>query len=277
MRARKNICSVSVTTVTGTYKDLADFGYTVDTWVDALSGPSKSLAVASVPGKTETVKLSTTPTVKPGQFQIVGTVIGATIAEYLTNIRNLKGWANDAVALKLLALDTTTFIEVDQTEAPVVHIGPPGVTPASRVTITFDALKPYWQSTSVTSNAITTSFTEQALGTLKVYPVIRFTGAPSGLTLTYADSAGTTVQTLTLAGLTTSGATYTEIDMANSTVSQMISAVLTNAIDKKTTGDFFALSPKDSDRVTPTWCKLKYSLSGGSVSGVTCDYRKLYL
>jgi hypothetical protein len=267
---------VAVTTVAGTYKDLADFGYTVEGWVDALSGPTRSFATAPVPGRIETVKLSSAPAVKAGQFQIVGTVTGDTMAGYLANLRNLKGWAVRAVAVKLLALDSTVFMEVDQADAPVVAVGMP-INLASRVTVTFDALKPYWQSTSLTSNALTTSFTEQALGTAPVRPVITFTGAPSGLTLTYADSAGTTVQTLTLAGLTTSGATQTAVDCYNSTVIQTISGVATDAIstlDNAT--DFFALDPKDADTVTPTWPKLKYSLSGGSVSGVTCVYRKNY-
>jgi phage-related protein len=276
MKPRKNIVGVSVTTVSGTYKDLADFSYTVEGWVDALSGPARSFTTASVPGRIETVKLAATPAVKPGQFQIVGTVTGDTMAAYLANLRNLKGWAVRAVALKLLALDTTTFVEVDQTEAPVVAVGMP-VNLASRVTVTFDVLKPYWQAATATSNAVTTSFTEQPLGTAPVRPVVTFTGAPSGLTLTYADSAGVTVQTLTLAGLTTEGATQTVIDMDAMTVVQTISGVATDAIatlDNAT--DFFALDPKDADTVTPIWPKLKYALSGGSVSGVTCAYRACY-
>lgn len=277
MRARKNIVSASVTTVTGTYKDLADFGFTVETWTDALSGPARSFALGTVPGRLDTVKLATDAAVKPGQIVITGTVAGDTMSAYLTNLRNVKGWAVDTVALKFLALDANVFVEVDQTEAPVIHIGIPGLTPATRLSITFQSLKPYWQSTSVTSNALSTSLTEQALGTAPVFPVITFTGAPSGLTLTYADSAGTTLKTLTLAGLTTVGATQTVVDCAASTVIQTISGDATDAIDKLVEpSDFFSLRPKDSDRVTPTWCKLKYSLSGGSVSGVTCAYRKAY-
>jgi len=274
MRARSGIVSAAVGSVTATYKDLADFGFTVESWTDALSGPARSFSTAAVPGRLETVKLAPDPAVKPGQIIVNGTVTGDTISDYLTNLRNLKGWAVRAVALKLLALDAATFVEVDQTEAPVVHLGIPGLTPATRVSITFQALKPYWQSTTLTSNTLTTGLTEQALGTAPVRPVIRFTGAPTGLTLTYADYLNTTVGTLTLSGLD-AGATYTEIDMDVMSVVQMISGVLTNAIDTLDNAtDFFALDPKDADTVTPTWPKLKYALAGGSVSGVTCSYRK---
>lgn len=278
MRARKNIVSASVTTVTGTYKDLADFGFTVEGWVDALSGPSRTFPTAPVPGRLETVKLSTAPAIKPGQFQIIGTVTGDTMSEYLTNLRNLKGWAVRAVALKILALDSSVFIEVDQAEAPVVSVGMP-TNFAGGVTLTFDALKPYWQAASATSNTITTSFSAQALGTAPVRPVITVTGNPSVVTLTYANSGGTTVQTLTLTGLTTSGATQTVIDCANSTVVTTVSSVATDMIAKLDTAtDFFALDPVDGDysnTASPAHPQLKYSATG-TVTNVACVYRAGY-
>jgi hypothetical protein len=80
---------------------------------------------------------------------------------------------------------------------------------------------------------------------------------------------------LSLAGLVTASATQIVIDMAAMTVVQTVSAVATNAIGKLTSGDFFALDPKDSDTVTPTWCKLLYTATG-TVSAVACVYRKAY-
>ena len=276
MRVKKNIVSASVTTVTGTYKDLGDFGFTVESWTDALSGPARSFAPAEVPGRTDTTKLSTTPTIKPGQIVITGTVAGDTMSAYLTNLRNLKGWLVRTVAIKVLALDANVFLEVDQTEAPVIHFGIPGLTPATRVSITFQALKPYWQSTTLEANAIGTSFSEQALGTAPVRPVITVTGNPSAITFTYANSGGTTVQLLTLSGLTTSGATQTVIDCANSTIVSTISGTPTDVIAKlDTSTDFFALDPADADTVTPVWPKLKYSATG-TVTAVSCSFRKSY-
>jgi hypothetical protein len=274
------IVSVSTSSVTGTYKDLADFGFVVEGWTDVLSGPAREYQTGTRPGRIDTVLLSTDPLYKPGEFRVFGTVCSRspsyTLASLVSDVQNLKGWCARAVALKVETFTTSQFIQCKLTGAIVEHFDIPGVQLAAKVSLTFQALDPLWYATSATSNSVTTSLTEQALGTAPVRPVITFTGAPSGLTLTYADSTGTTVQTLTLAGLTTSGATATVVDMANLTVTQTISAVATDAISKITAGDFFALDPKDADTVTPTWCKLMYALSGGSVSAVSCSYRKSY-
>jgi len=276
MRVRSGIVSVSVTTTAGTYKDLADFGYTVDRWQDANSFPPREYTVGSRPGRIGAALLSADPLYEPREVVVSGTVTADTFAAHVSAIEALKGWCARAVALKVSALDGTRVLACSLVGATTQAVGIPGKTPASTVSLTFRAVEdPLWYATTVTSNSLTTSFTEQALGTAPVRPVITFTGAPSGLTLTYADSAGTTVQTMTLAALETSGATQTVVDMSALTVVQTISGVATNAISKITTGDFFALDPKDADTVTPTWPKLKYSATG-SVSGVTCAYAKAY-
>ena len=275
MRARRGIASLSVTTVTGTYKDVADLGFTVDSWADALSGPTRSFPTAPVPGRVDSVKLSSTPTLKPGQFQLAGTVTGDTMATYLANLRAVKGWAVRAVAFKLNALDANVFVEVDQSEAPVMSIGMP-VNLAARVTITFDALKPYWQSTTLTSNNLTTSYTEQALGEAPSRPVIRLTGALTNPTVSYADSSGTLVMSIGLTIALAGAGDYVEIDCQNSTVVKSVSSVVSDAAGTLSAGDFFALDPRDADMATPTYCKVKYAITAGSVSSATCTYRKHY-
>lgn len=274
------LVSVSVTTTGGTYKDLADFNAIVENWPDLLSGPTREWLEAVRPGRIDTAELDNDPRYKPADFQIILTVYartsGYTVASMLTDLRNLKGWMARCIAIKVDAIETAMFKACKCTDIKVEDVGVVGGTPAMRVVCAMHAKDPLWYSTSQTSNALTTSLTEQALGTAPVRPVIAFTGAPSGLTLTYADSAGATVQTLTLAGLETTGATQTVVDMDALTVVQTISAVAANAVDTITSGDFFALDPDDADTVTPTWCKVKYALSGGSVSGVTCVYRKAY-
>lgn len=280
MMVSRGLVSVSVTSVSGTYKDLADFNFAVDGWSDVLSGPLREYAEAPRPGRIDTVILSTDPAYRPAEMVVTGTVCSDspsyTLASLLTDVQNLKGWCARAVAVKVETFTTSQFRQVKLTGATVTHFDIPGKQKAAKVSLTFRAHDPLWYSTSTTSNSLTTSLTEQSIGTAPVRPVITFTGAPGGLTLTYANSAGTTVQTLTLAALTTSGATQTVVDMANLTVIQTISGVATDAVSKITSGDFFALDPADSDTVTPTWCKVMYALSGGSVSAVTCAYRKAY-
>lgn len=276
MRVRTGIVSVSVTTVSGTYKDLADFGLTVDGWGDAMSMPSREYPTGSRPGRIGGVKLATTALYKSKQIIITGTVTSDTFAAHITAISALEGWCARAVALKVSGLDSARFLECNLVNATVTPLGIPAKTPASSVALTFEALESVlWQSTSTTTNSLTTSLTEQALGTAPVRPVITVTGNPSAFSLTYANSAGTTVQTLALAGLTTSGATSIVIDMNALTIVQTVSAVAASVIAKLTTGDFFALDPADADTVTPTWCKVSYAATG-TVSAVSCAYRKSY-
>jgi hypothetical protein len=274
------IVSVSVTTTTGTYKDLADFNFAVDGWTDLLSGPQRTYATGSRPGRLDTALLATPALYKPNELTITGTVCSDSpsyaMSDLIADVQNLKGWCARTVALKVSTLNSAAFLSCSLTGAFVSHFDVPGKQRAAKVSLTFQALDPVWYSTTLTTNAITTSLTQQALGTAPVRPVITFTGAPSGLTLTYADSAGTTVQTLVLAGLTTSGATSLVVDMSAMTIVQTVSGTPASVVSKITSGDFFALDPKDADTVTPTWCKLVYSLSGGSVSAVACAYRKAW-
>lgn len=278
------LVSVSVTTLGGSYKDLADFNLVVDTWPDVLSGPLREYAQADRPGRIGSVLLSTDATYKPAQFQITGTVYARTssysYAAMLTDLRNLKGWVARCAAVKVSGIDSTMVRSCKLTGFTSQDIGIVGSSPAMRVSMTFEGVDPLWYAASATSNDLTTSLTEQALGTAPVWPVITFTGAPSGLTLTYADSAGATVQTLTLAGITTSGATQTVVDCNLSRVVTTISSVETDMISTLDTAtDFFALDPKDGDysnTASPSHPQLKYALSGGSVSGVTCAYQKAY-
>jgi hypothetical protein len=272
--------AVSTSSVTGTYKDLADFRFVAESWSDAFSGPLRDYQKGARPGRTDTALLSSSPIYRPGEMVVAGTICAPnstsyTIADLLTDIQNLKGWCARCVALKVTAYSSSFYRQAKLIGATVEHYDVPGRQKAARVALTFECVDPLWYSTSETNNAITTSLTEQALGTAPVRPVITVTGNPSAFSLTYANSAGTTVQTLALASLTTSGATSLVIDMNALTVVQTVSAVAASAVSKITTGDFFALDPVDADTVTPTWCKLLYTATG-TVSAVSCVYRKAY-
>lgn len=271
------IVSVSTSSVTGTYKDLADFGFVVDAHPDVFAWPSLTRPTAQIPGQLASVPLATRPTGALREFRVGGTVVGATLAAALANARNLIGWCARAVAVKT-AHDASTFLQValgNVTAEPLLPLA--GSLFGVAVTLTFQATTdPLWRATSLTTNNLTTALTEQALGTAPVAPVIRLTGALTDPTITYADSSGTTVTTLALT-LTLPGASdYVEIDSAARTVVKSVSSVLSDAIDTISGGDFPVLDPADSDTVTPVWCQLKYAIGGGSVSAATAAYRKAY-
>jgi hypothetical protein len=277
------LVSISTTTIAGTYKDLADFNFVVENWPDILSGPLPEYVEGTRPGRVDTARLDDYPRFRPAEFQVVGTVYarssGYSVSSMLTDLRSLKGWCARAAYLKVNTLDSAMVREARLVGVTAQDIGVVGGTAAMRVSLSFKGHDPLWYSTSETSNAITTSFSAQALGTAPVWPVVTVTGNPSALTLTYADSAGATVQTLTLTGLVTSGATSTVIDMNRHTVTQVIAAVSANAIEYLDTAThFFALDPAHGDYsviASPAHPQLKYSATG-SVSSVACVYRKAY-
>lgn len=267
------IVSVSVTTVSGTYKDLDDFGFVVDPMRGIFDGAKVSYATEQRPGRLETVLTSLTATGQPRDLVIEGHVIADTLAALTTNIRNLTGWCRRAVAVKT-AHDSATFLNVKQVDVQITHPPMQGVALTCGVSITFRAFDPLWYATS--ASAVTfSSNTAMPLGTAPSRPVLRLTGTHTNPTITYKNSGGTTITTLVLT-ITIAGATdYVEIDCASLTIVKSVSSVITDAIDTLTSGDFIVLDPADADTVTPTWGSLSVSLGSGSVTAVS-TFRPAY-
>jgi hypothetical protein len=267
------LVSVSTTTITGTYKDLADFHFAVDAPTPfaerRVLTPSSSMS-----GRLSSAALGTRPTGRPRDTRIVGTVISSSAANRLSDVRNLVGWCARAVALQT-HLDANTFLQVDElTEASSEDLPPTAGRYPARVTLSFMSLDPLWYATSQSAVTFTTD-TAMALGTAPVAPVIRITGTLADPTITLKDHSGATVTTLGLT-ITQAGASdYVEIDCGAQTIVRSVSSVLSDAISTLSSGYFFELDPADADTVTPTWPSLSIAYGSGSGTAVS-TYRKAY-
>lgn len=269
----RNIVLVSATTVTGTYKDLADFNFEVLRVRGPFSQRQATYPEAAMPGRLDGVLLSTRPTGRPREIIVEGTVLSSSTANLTTNIRDLSGWCARAVALQTIH-DSSTFLEVKQVSCEVEVYDPVGKQKAARVTLTFRATKPLWYHT--TASAVTfTSNTAMPLGTAPVGPVIRITGTLTNPTVTLKDSTGATVTTLGLTITQVGASDYVEIDCARQTIIRVVSAVESNAIATLTSGYFFELDPANADTVTPTWPSLSVAYGSGSGTAVS-TFRRAY-
>lgn len=267
------IVSVSVTTISGTYKDLNDFGFIVDPITGIFDGAKVSFPTASMPGRLQTVVLNTEPTGEPRDLTVKGTVEAGTVALLTAQVRDLVGWCRRAVAVKTVH-DANTYLPVSQVSVDIEHPSMQGVALTCGVAITFRAFDPLWYATTASAITFTTN-TAMPLGTAPSWPVLRGTGIHTNPLITYKNHTGGTVATIGLTISIPGAADYWEIDMANLTIVKSVSAVITDAIATLTSGGFFALDPADADTVTPTWGSLTVSYGSGSSTAVS-TFRKSY-
>jgi hypothetical protein len=276
--SKPGIVSVSRTTVTGTYKDLNDFGFIVGRPLDAFKGVQRQYQNGEMPGTLGAVRLHTRPSGGVASVSVEGTVVATTSALLTTAIRNLKGWCAGAVALKTVH-DANTFLAVSYvgTSAEVRYpLG--GALFACDMTLEFEAADPFWQDTSLTTATFTGGAASTALGTADSYPLVRITGALTNPTITVKNSAGATVATMAFTIVLANAAHYLEIDCTPITGRTIVkhTGALSAAEDTLTSGGFFGFLYANADPVTPTWGTIEVAVTAGSVSAATAIYRKKF-
>jgi hypothetical protein len=271
------IASVSITTVGGTYKDLADFGFVIRRPNDMFSGPRRTYPTIGMPGVMQAVRLNASPTGGVRSVTIQGTVVAATSALLTTNIRNLRGYCAQAVALKTLH-DANSFLQVSKVHATVSPHYPLTGLRAAEVTIEFEAADPFWYATSQTTATFTAAPASTPLGTADSYPLVRITGALTNPTITVKDSGGVTVATMALTITLANAAHYVEIDCAPITGRTIVkhTGSLSAAEDTLTSGDFFGFLVANADIVTPAYGTIEASVSAGAIASATAIYRAAY-
>lgn len=270
------LVSVSVTTVTGTYKDLNDFGLIVGATPDVFSGPIRQYANGEMPGVMRAVRLNSLPTGGVSSVTVEGLVVATSLANLTSQIRQLKGWCASAVALKTFH-DSGTYLAVSKVRSLVsVNYPMKGPHYTATATIDFEAADPFWYDTSETTVTFTAGATATALGNTDVYPLVRLTGAFTNPLITVKSSAGATVATLGLTVVLANAAHYVEINMAPVTGRTIVkhTGALSAAEDLLTSGGFFGFLIANADRLTPTWGTIEASVSAGSISTATAIYRK---
>lgn len=129
------------------------------------------------------------------------------------------------------------------------------------VTLEFVADDPTWYDRTALGVGLSTAAAELPAGTLPSSPVLYLQGGSSP-TLTYAAHSGSTVSTLELSYTWASGDVY-RVDLGLQTIDKIASGTRTNAIGVYSTGDFFALDPRDGDAAASDWPTITLSTGSG--------------
>jgi phage-related protein len=223
----------------------------------------QTVRVADLPGA---ALLDTTPAVAVREFTITGILTATTAAAMRTNKRLLEYRAGGTTARVITVVDDTSRrITARLRSMDFAYAGKELDATEARVTMQWQALTPYWEDGSTTTVNLTTSNADCALGTVAVYPIVTINAATTP-TLTYKNSAGSTVYSMTLT--TIAGGQSVIIDMLTRTITHSVSGVTPSL---RTAGRFFALDPYDGDYPTSAWPKLVLSSGTG-----TAVYRKAY-
>lgn len=276
MLTAPGIVSASTTTVTGTYKDLNDFGFIVDPMTGIFDGPEASIPTAEMPGRLDVVVLNDRPTGSTRELTVKGIVTAATPSALTTAVRNLTAYARRAVAVKTIR-DANTYLPVVRCRVSEEPFATQARVPATRITLTWQAANPFWFATSETSLSFAAGATQMPLGTARSYPIIRATGAFTNLLITLKNSAAATIGTLGITVALGNVAHYVEIDCTpgQRTIIRNTGASA-EAMDLLSSGDFLALDPKDADPFTPTWPTLEASITSGALASLTARFRRAY-
>ncbi len=272
--SRPGIVSVSVTTVSGSYKDLNDFGFIVDPITGVFDGPAVSKPTASQPGRLDVAVLNSRVTGEEREVTVTGMVMAATPSALTTNLRNLIGWCRRAVALKTVH-DANSYLPIDRVTVTTTHPPAQGIAKSCSVTIGFIATDPLWYATSASAVSFAGGATQMPLGAAPSKPVIRITGALTNPTITLKNSSGATVGTMGFTVVLANAAHYIEIDCANRTIVHNTGANADGS-GLLTSGDFLTLDQADADTVTPTWPTLEVAVTAGAVSAALSTFRKAY-
>jgi len=138
---------------------------------------------------------------------------------------------------------------------------PYGGQPYVEIELQLVADDPAWYDRYAVGIGLSTSAAEVPLGTLPSDAVLYLEGASSP-TVTYAAHSGETVSTLELSYTWASGDVY-RVDLGLQTIDKIASGTRTNGISVYSTGDFFALDPRDGDADASDWPTITLSTGSG--------------
>lgn len=195
------------------------------------------------------------------RFTLGGTLMASSLATLQANYRALQYRVAGGPRTLVLVDDSTRRISAWLSGLTFAYLGRDLGSEFASVELAWRALTPFWESTSATTVALTTTPAACALGTVPSWPVIT---VDQNCVVTYKDDAAATVASITITGI--SGSQTVSIDMETRAVTHSVSGI-TPAL--RTAGRFFALSPYDGDYPTSAWPTLQVSTGTGSVT-----YRK---
>lgn len=246
--------------------DLVSLGFHVSEIRGARGGTRHTARTFELPGRAGKGLASGTPSIAPRVVVVDGVLKADTVADVVTNLHRLKG----LVARGLLELrfsdDDTRILRARIQDVGAPPIPMQLIQTTVRVSLVFECLDPYWYDVSDTVQAFGASATDMLLGEAVSRPVIKVTGVATNPVVTYRDSGGTLVESMTFGAFTIAAGDFLTIDCDKLTITKSVSSVVTNAIDELTAGDFITLDPIDGDPGTPVWPTLEVSSGSGEAT-----------
>lgn len=209
----------------------------VQGWKDGFSGSSPTAKLALREGVQE---LSKRRNIRERTITLPLFIEGSSESAVKSNLDELKFRLN-AEDITVELPDENREFTAETTGVTTTGVQPDFATVAYNVDVVLRLTDPRLFSTSSTSIDFSGSATETTLGTARVWPVITVEEVTAPYTITYKDSGGNTVASITLD--TTLGAGEQRIiDMDKFTIEDSGG---TNQISEKSGGEFFALDPQD--------------------------------
>lgn len=244
--------------------DLSLLGFQVEALTGWRDGLDASWPEAAVPGRFGPLVTGTDPSYAARKITVNGAIVADNLTAMLAAMDDLK-WRIGRTEKEFAFVDDVTRVfNARVTGVRVTGLKPQMTQRGTRLAITFYLPDPrIWDDAPTVVSAIVAADKDLPLGTAPVRATIQVTGVGT-FTLTYKNSGGATIATMTITGATAP----VDIDMD----AQTITDAGGNAIGFLTAGNFFAFDPDDGVYPTDTWPTLQCS-SGTAVA----TYTKAYL
>ncbi len=215
--------------------DVASYGFYVGSMSGNWNAPTLSYDEVAIPGADGSTATTTTPTLSPLDFTVIGELIGTSSSDFETKLDTFKQ-ALSASTLTLIGGNHTTRQRTGQYVGPML-VEPYPMLDAAKVQFTVRCRNPIaYDATNTTVSGASGVDVTCALGTWHSRPIFTIAGATNP-TLTYKNASGSSVATLSVSGT----GTLFVIDASAMT----ITANGVRHDEYVSAGDFFALDPRD--------------------------------
>ena len=248
-------------------KDMLDFGLNIEEIRGIHDIPEAEYPKLDVPGADGPLLVTEDPTVAPRILTISARLEVTDPATMDAKVRELGRWIRSQRQLAIITgHDATKVVYGYLKSAPMLVYQPQLVADDAAVLMTIECPDPLVYDVTPTVLTFTTN-TAVALGSARSRGVFRITGVTTGVTVTYKNSAGTTISsfTVTPSPALGGGGDYVEVDCRRGRLSvvESRSSVITSIPDKFS-GTFIIPDPKDADYTgappgTPSWPTLTKS------------------
>jgi hypothetical protein len=257
--------------------DATTYGFELIEAPDLLSMGTHTYQTAAVVQRAGVLLGTARPAIEPRVLRLIGYINGSSLSNAVSKLDDLKAQVNTSPCSIRTAWDTTRQywgVLVDSPAGPNSSYWQTYLA----VELEFLLFDPLAYSTSSSTVNFTTSAVAVPLGTATskgnrvVEAKIRITGAATTPILTYKNSDGVTVSTMSFTGYSPLANDYIEINLSLGLVEKVVSGVRSNAMGALAPGwNFPAIDPQDGNYQLAAWPTLEVTSGSGQLT-----YTKAY-